>query len=153
MASPCSAAKSVTVSGSSVTPRTKRIGAPKSRAAFTRVLPHQPRPIIAVLSMMTRLHRRRRARLLHRMGTREGVVLHAQIDDAFHGRERRYIHLEICRARRLTREADVGDGDLVPLAKAPGLPRAREIGLQRRQGRHVPMLTPFQHARLVDLVF
>ena len=47
----CSAAKSRTVSGSSVTPRTKLIGAPKSRAAFTRVLPHQPRPTIAVLSM------------------------------------------------------------------------------------------------------
>ena len=51
MAMLCSAAKSRTVSGSSVTPRTKRIGAPKSRAAFTRVLPHQPRPTIAVLSM------------------------------------------------------------------------------------------------------
>jgi hypothetical protein len=51
MAILCAAAKSRTVSGSSVTPRTKLIGAPKSRAAFTRVLPHQPRPTIAVWSI------------------------------------------------------------------------------------------------------
>src|ERR1700687_2939222 len=93
MAILCSAAKSRTVSGSSVTPRTKLIGAPKSRAAFTRVLPHQPRPTIAVLSM--RSGGRGRAGLLHRMRAREGIVRHAQIDDALHRREWRDVHLEI----------------------------------------------------------
>jgi hypothetical protein len=52
--------KSLTVSGSSVTPCTKRSGAPKSRAAFTNVF-YQPRPTIAVLSMQARLRCRRRA--------------------------------------------------------------------------------------------
>src|SRR5664279_4202420 len=111
MAILCSAAKSRTVSGSSVTPRTKLIGAPKSRAAFTRALPHQPRPTIAVLSM--RSGRRGRAGLLHRMRAREGVVLHAGVDDARDGRERRQIDLEIGRARCLPGETDVGDGDPV----------------------------------------
>src|SRR5450755_4236937 len=108
MAILCSAAKSLTVSGSSVTPRTKLIGAPKSRAAFTKVLPHQPRPTIAVLSM--RSGRRGRAGLLHRMRAREGVVRHAGVDDALHRRVRRDVDLEIGRARRLAGEADVSDG-------------------------------------------
>src|SRR5664280_3761182 len=125
MAILCSAAKSRTESGSSVTPRTKLIDAPKSRAAFTRVLPHQPRPTIAVLSM--RSGRRGRAGLLHRMCAREGVVLHAGVDDALDGRVRRDVDLEIGRARRLAGEADVRDGDLVALAIAPGLLRGGEI--------------------------
>src|SRR5664279_6108378 len=99
----CSAANSLTVSGSSVTPRTKLIGAPKSRAAFTKVLPHQPRPTIAVLSM--RSGRRGRAGLLHRMRAREGVVRHTGVDDALHRRIRRDVDLEISRARRLAGEA------------------------------------------------
>src|SRR5450759_3836718 len=151
MAILCSTAKSRTVSGSSVTPRTKLIGAPKSRAAFTRVLPHQPRPTIAVLSM--RSSRRGRAGLLHRMRAREGVVRHAGVDDALDGREWRQIDLEIRRARRLPGKTNVGDGDLVALTVALGLLRAGEIGFQRLQGLHVPMVTPFQHASLVDLVF
>src|SRR5450755_3920088 len=92
MAILCSAANSLTVSGSSVTPRVKRSGAPKSRAAFTRVLPHQPRPTIAVLSMKTLC--RRGTGLLERMGAREGVVLHARRDDTRHGWIRRQIDLE-----------------------------------------------------------
>src|ERR1700686_3909725 len=147
----CSAAKSRTVPGSSVTPRMKLIGEPKSGAAFPRVLPHQPRPTIAVLSM--RSGRRGRAGLLHRMRAREGVVLHAKIDDALHRRIRRDVDLEIGRARRLTGETDVGDGDLVALTIAPGLLRGGEIGLQRLQGLNVPMVAPFQHAGFVDLVF
>src|SRR5450759_5030575 len=134
----CSAAKSRTMSGSSVTPRTKLIGAPKSCAAFTRVLPHQPRPTIAVLSM--RSDRRGRAGLLHRMRAREGVIRHAGIDDALHRRVRRDVDLEIGRARRLPGETDVGDGNLVALTIAPGLLRSGEIGLQRLQGLHVPMV-------------
>src|SRR5450759_3315604 len=109
----CSAAKSRTVSGSSDTPRTNRIGAPKSRAAFTRVLPPQPRPTIALFNM--RHLRRRRARLLERMGAREGIVLHAGRNDAGDGRIRRQIDLEEVRPRRLTGEADIGQRDMLAL--------------------------------------
>src|ERR1035437_7829848 len=136
MAILCSAAKSCTVSGSSVTPRTKLIGAPKSRAAFTRDLPHQPRPTIAVLSM--RSGRRGRAGLLHRMRAREGVVRHAGVDDAFQRRDWRQIDLEIRRPPPLPGKTNVGDGDLVPLTVAPGLLRAGEIGSQPLQAPHVP---------------
>src|SRR5665647_525580 len=152
MASRCSAAKSPTVSGSSVTPRTKRIGAPKSRAAFTRFLPHQPRPTIAVLSMTIRL-RRRRAGLLERMGARESVVLGAGRGDARDGRIRRQIDLEEIRPRHLTGQANVGNGELLTLAIGAGLLLGCEMLLQPAQRRLVPMLRPFQNARLVDLEF
>src|ERR1019366_2747643 len=77
----------------------------------------------------------------------------AGVDDALDGREWRQIDLEIRRARRLPGQTNVGDGDLVALTVAPGLLRAGEIGFQRLQGLHVPMVTPFQHAGLVDLEF
>src|SRR5450759_3033464 len=147
----CSAAKSRTVSGSSVTPRTKRIGAPKSRAAFTRVLPHQPRPTIAVLSMMIRLRRRGRARLLEGVSARESVVLGAGGGDAGHRRVRRQIDLEEVCARHLTGKANVGNGDLFALAIGASFFLSRQMLFQSGKRRLVPVLGPFLHARFIDL--
>src|SRR5215467_6411749 len=125
-----SAAKSRTDSGSRVMPRLNRNGAPKSRAAFTSVFPHQPRPTIAVLSMPSRLCCRRRAGLLERMGAREYVVFRAGRSDARNRWIRREIDLEETRAGHMTGEADVRDRYLLALAIGSGFFFGRQMLLE-----------------------
>src|SRR5262252_8464723 len=72
-------------------------------------------------------HGCRSAGLLERMGGRKGVDLHASID---HARERRIgleVDLEVTRARRLAREADVADRRLLAAAEAAGHAVVREM--------------------------
>src|SRR5215467_6961931 len=151
----CSAAKSRTVSGSSVTPRTKRNGAPKSCADFTSVLPHQPRPTIAVFNICEclRLCCRRRAGLLERMSARECVDLCAIRGDAGEGRKWREIDFEEIGACRLAGDADIGHRDLLAVTISSGLLRAREILFKRGQSELVPVLRPFDDACFIDLEF
>src|SRR5262249_45463599 len=148
-----SAAKSRTVSGSSVMPRLNPNGAPKSRAPFTSVFPHQPRPTIAVLSMPSRLCCRRRAGLLERMGARECVVFGAGSSDARNRRIRREVDLEETRAGHLAREADIRDRDLITLAIGSGFFFGGQVFLEPAERQPVPMLRPFHDAGFVDLVF
>src|ERR1700733_16317664 len=97
-----------------------------------------------------KLRRRWRAWLLQRMGAREGVYLRQLIGDPREGRERRGVDIEEFRARRLARDADIGELDLVTVAITPGL-RALQMRFERGQRRPVPMLAPFGPRRLVEL--
>src|SRR5262245_36824343 len=101
-------------------PRLKCNGAPTSRAAFTSVLPHQPRPTIAVLSMQPQLRRCRRAGLLERMRACECLIFRARRSNAGNRRIWREIDLEEIRAGHLTGEADVRHRDLLALAIGAG---------------------------------
>src|SRR5262245_19938085 len=92
-----------------------------------------------------------RARLARRMRAREGVVLHAGIYDAAHGRERRQVVLVEIGTRSLARQADVGDGDGVAVAVAAGLLGPREIGFQRLERSAEPVLDPFEPRRLIEV--
>ena len=126
----------------------------ESRAAFTSVLPHQPRPTIAVLTMQARLGCGRRAGLLERMGAGKSIVLGARRSDASDGRVWREIDLEEIRACDLTGKANVRDCDLVALTISAGFLFGRRDALPARSappganaGAH------FMHARFVDLEF
>src|SRR5258708_12928451 len=87
------------------------------------------------------------------MGAGEGIIWHAGVDDALHRRERLDVAFEMGGGDRLPRETNVGDGDLIALAIAAGLRRAGQVRLERGQRRLVPVMSPFQDAGLVDLVF
>src|SRR5712671_2585096 len=141
------AARSRARSGSSVTPRAKRIR-PEPCAAWMRRLPHQPKPMIAASSM--RSNRHGRARLLERMGARKGVDLLACAGDANHLGKRRGVDVEEFRAGDLAREADVGDRHLVAMAETPGL-LALKMGFERGERLDVPMAAPGHAGGLVDL--
>src|SRR6266404_8068428 len=147
IASPFAAAKSRAASGSSVTPRAKRIRREPCTAPTSR-LPHQPSPMIAALSM--RSNRCGRARLLERMGAREGVDLLAGAGDADHIGKRRRVDVEEFRPGRLAREADVGDRHLVAMAETPGL-LALKMGFERGERLDVPMAAPCHPGGLVEL--
>src|ERR1700704_3409604 len=134
-------------SGASVTPRAKRIKLEPCAAWMSR-LPHQPSPMIAASSM--RSNRRGRARLLERMGARDGVDLLAGAGDTDHGWEGRGVDVEEFRAGGLAREADVGDRHLVAMAETSGL-LALELGFERGQRLDVPMAAPCHPGGLVDL--
>src|ERR1700704_1511903 len=141
------AARSRARSGSSVTPRAKRIN-PEPCAAWMRRLPHQPSPMIAALSM--RSNRRGRARLLERMSAREGVDLLAGGGDANHVWEGHGVDVEEFRPGGLAREADVGDRHLVAMAETSRL-LAFEMGFERGERLDVPMAAPCHPGGLVDL--
>src|SRR6478609_4257553 len=139
------------MSSSSVTPRTMRSGAPKSRAAFTNVWPHQPRPTIAVLSMQARLRCRRRAGLLERMGPSKCVVLGASLGDSFDCRVWRQVDFEEICACHLTRQADVRKRYLLALTIGAGVLLGRQMLFETRQRRLMPMLRPCLYSGFIDL--
>src|SRR5262245_43119600 len=85
------------------------------------------------------------------MGPGEGVVLHAGIDDAPHGRKRREVEFEQTCPYRLARQADVGERDSVAMAIAAGLRGGCEIGLQCLERRPDPGVDPLEPCRLVEL--
>ena len=155
------AAKSRTVSGSSVMPRTTRSGAPKSRADFTNVLPHQPRPTIAVFSVckgatspvtMERfMPRPARPGCLSGCASAKASIFAQARNNARESWKRREIYLEEISAGRLTGHANVGRGDLLAVTIGSGFLRARQILLQRRQCQFVPVPRPLDDARFIDL--
>src|ERR1043165_4233206 len=147
MASFISRAKSSTVSGSSVTPRVKRISL-LWRAARTSSLPHQPRPTIAALSMSV-AQRSGRARLLERMRLGKGGDLHAARRDAHHGRIGRDIDLEEAGPGDLRGDADVGHRDTVAVREGARLLVAREMRLHRGKPLADPVPDPFLPRRIV----
>src|SRR5689334_10965025 len=142
IASPCCAAKSRASSGSSVTPREKRIRR-EACTAWTSRWPHQPSPMIAALSIALRLssERCRRSRLLERMGAREGVDLLARVGDAHEIRERRGVDVEELRAGRLAGDADVRERHLVAVRELAGL-LALEVRLEPGERLGVPVPAP-----------
>src|SRR6516225_6805808 len=89
------------------------------------------------------------------VSARERLVLHAEIADPAHGRKRGEVIFEEIRASRLAHKADIGDGDGIALAIAPGLLAAGEIGFERLQGFPDPVTDPFEPRGLVkpELVF
>src|SRR5262249_5111538 len=93
----------------------------------------------------------RRTRLAQRVGARERLVLHAEIRDPAYGRKRgKIIFEEVCTGC-LADKADVGNGDGIALAIAPGLLAAGEVGFERLQGFPDPMTDPFEPRGLVKL--
>src|SRR5258707_15384570 len=91
-----------------------------------------------------------RAGLAQGMRAGEGVVLHACIYDPAHRRERREVVFVEIRSRRLARQAEVGDGDGVALAIAPGVLASGEGGLQRLQRLAGPVSNPFEPRGLLE---
>src|SRR3954468_21876961 len=77
------------------------------------------------------------------MRAAEGIDLHALVVDAHHRRHARGIAVEIRqRANGLGREADIGDGDFVAVAEAPGLLLAREMAFDSLERAHGPVREP-----------
>src|SRR5215831_1200964 len=87
------------------------------------------------------------------MSAGKSLILPAEINNPPHRRERREVAFEIERAHRISGKADVGDADLVAMAITPGLLGSSEIGFERLECRFVPMVSPFLHTGLIDLVF
>src|SRR5215213_10347572 len=96
-------------------------------------------------------YRGRSARLTQRMRTRKGVVLHTGVDDTPDGREWPQVVLEKVCAHRLTDQANVGNGDVLALAVAPGFFAVRQVCLDRSERFPDPVLDPFQSRWLVEL--
>src|ERR1051325_11706611 len=89
--------------------------------------------------------------LLQRMGGREGLDLHARVDDARERRVRLQVDLEEAPARRLAREANVADGRLLAPAEAVARRRLRQMAVGRVECLADPVADPFQPRRLVEL--
>src|SRR5438105_785096 len=90
------------------------------------------------------------ALLLQRMGTAEGLELHAFVIDAHDGRYARGVAIEVGeRADHLRGDADIGDRELVAVAEAAGLLLAPKVALDRFQRPHGPVREPAVACRFV----
>src|SRR5262245_57513750 len=96
-------------------------------------------------------HRGRRPGLAQRMRARKGVVLHAAVVDARHGRKRLDVDLDVLRADHLAGEADVGERDAVAVAMAAGLLLVREVAFECAQRLGLPVPDPGRYLTLVEL--
>src|SRR2546427_7524108 len=92
--------------------------------------------------------------MFERVGVGEGLLLHAFVVHAHHGRHARGIAVEVGeRADHLGGEADVGDRELLAVAVAAGLLVLREMALDRLEGRQGPVREPEIAARFFYLHF
>src|SRR6516225_4326188 len=92
-----------------------------------------------------------RTGLPQRMRAGEGILAHAKLGDPAYRRKRREVAFEEMSSDRLTRQANISDGDGIPLAVAAGLAALSEIDFERAQSLADPVLNPFQTGGLVKL--